>query len=359
MRRARIGPDVVLLLAAVPLLLAASHSDNLYLVPDVPADLGAATFLPWQVVRASEGVYGSVLLLPAGTAIDAVHRMDDGHWLVSVESPTMLGGIAASPSDVLDVYDFPGGYAKRFDGVARGVPAGSNVTSVFLDGGDSGDLVMSFDVPTTIGGQTFEPADLVRFDGTSFSLYFDASGVMQIPGSHKVTGADKWENITLMTFDVPVTLGALTVRPGDVVSWNGTSFALFHSDPAWPAGTVIDALALLARPGRVPPTIQIRPSAARGKLTISWEASCSAGAEDYAIYEGTIGDWYSHVPIDCSDDGADLTEDVAFSPGDRYYIVVPLNASAEGSYGVAVPSGAERPRGATTCVSSQRLGVCP
>ena len=93
MRCARAGAAATMLIASLPPLMAADHSDHLYLVPDVPADLGAATFLPWEIVRADAGAYSSVLMLPAGTAIDALHRMDNGHWLLSLESPAILGGI--------------------------------------------------------------------------------------------------------------------------------------------------------------------------------------------------------------------------------------------------------------------------
>ncbi len=359
MRRVRRLLAAGFLLAAAPQQDQAGIADHFYLALDVPTDLGGATYLPWQIVRADEERYSPVLQLPDGIAIDALHRMDNGNWLISVESPAILGGLPAAPADILEFYDYPGGYASRFDGIGSGVPAGVNVISLFLDGGDAGDLVMSFDVPVTLGGQTFQTNDLVRFDGSSFTLYFDGSATTpSIPDSMKVAGVDKWEDILLLSFDIPANLGALTVMPGEIVSWDGARFALLHSDAAWPAGSRAAAFALLARPGLVPPTIEVRSSQLRGRITISWSAGCSAGAENYAIYEGTIGTWYSHAAIDCSDDGADLQEDVAFSHGDQYYLVVPLNAGGEGSHGLA-PDGAERPRGATTCVASQRLGACP
>ena len=51
-------------------------------------------------------------------------------------------------------------------------------------------------------------------------------------------------------------------------------------------------------------------SATPGDLTIAWAASCASGGEDYGIYEGTIGTWYGHSAIDCSDGGTALIEDV-------------------------------------------------
>ena len=85
---------------------------------------------------------------------------------------------------------------------------------------------------------------------------------------------------------------------------------------------------------------------------------CSPGAQDYGIYEGTMGSWTSHTAVDCHDDSYDLAEIVTPSPGDRYYLVVPRNPNDEGSYGTA-SSGAEIPQGTTVCIPTQVVGTCP
>ena len=64
-----------------------------------------------------------------------------------------------------------------------------------------------------------------------------------------------------------------------------------------------------------------------------WNDSCSSGAEDYGIHEGTIGVWYSHDNIDCFDNGDDRMEAVNYGLGSHYYLVVPYNANHDGSYG--------------------------
>ena len=68
-------------------------------------------------------------------------------------------------------------------------------------------------------------------------------------------------------------------------------------------------------------------------VIISWNASCSEGASDYGIYEGTIGLWFSHTMVDCADGGVTLTEQITPAAGSRYYLVVPHNTMTEGSYG--------------------------
>ena len=78
-------------------------------------------------------------------------------------------------------------------------------------------------------------------------------------------------------------------------------------------------------------------------VTLTWGASCSSADTDYEVYEGVLGNWYSHVPVAglCSTAGA-LSATFDASAGDRYYIVVPTDGATEGSYGVDGAS-AERP----------------
>ncbi len=110
-------------------------------------------------------------------------------------------------------------------------------------------------------------------------------------------------------------------------------------------------------PGAVPTLLLDKSVLVVDDLVLSWQASCGASVQNYAIYEGQIGSWYSHSRIDCSDAGADLTEEITPNDGDRYYVVVPLDANDEGSYGRATLTG-ERPTGISTCKPSQDTGPC-
>jgi len=93
-------------------------------------------------------------------------------------------------------------------------------------------------------------------------------------------------------------------------------------------------------------------------VTLTWGASCSSADTDYEVYEGVLGNWYSHVPVTwlCSTAGA-LSATFDASAGDRYYIVVPTDGATEGSYGVDGTS-AERPVSGSSC-APQSLGTCP
>jgi len=94
-------------------------------------------------------------------------------------------------------------------------------------------------------------------------------------------------------------------------------------------------------------------------LVATWGApggTCSP--TDYAIYQGTIGTWYSHsTVITCTDTGGDKTETFAMPAGNVYFLVVPLSATEEGSYGTN-SSGTERPQSSNKCKTSQNLTSC-
>jgi hypothetical protein len=313
-----------------------------------------------------------------------------GEWLFSVEEPMDdPSGVARTfrPGDLIRYDSLAGTYSKFFDGVGVGLADGVNVDAAFIryqntiDGNlyfqrDNGHLILSFDVPADLGGVTYMPSDLVefRFVGPSpanwivVGLYFDSQAA-GIPEGWNVTGADERGGFgtgggvgpdgphkVIVSFDVPTDDPAGPLERfllGDLVSADPVPLppavtpGPYHRDPLWavpPAspysswGSRINALCFPASPGQIPctpPTLKLHLGKGPGvsDITLTWSASCSVGAEDYGIHEGTIGSWYSHDEVDCHDNGGDLTEVYTYSPGDYYYLVVPWNPNDEGSYG--------------------------
>jgi len=351
--RRRTSLTLALLLATAP----AAHAASVYVSPDVPTTLGVSTYQPTQVIRDDSGVHSLEISLPAGAAIDALFRRDDGRWLFSFDAPVQLSMTTYQPSDVV-MFDGVT-WSLFFYGAGMGIPANANLDAVFMVGGDNGDIVVSLDVPAVIRGLTFLPADLIRFTGPVPSHFLDSTAtVPPIPISSNVTGADLRGGLVILTFDVPTTLGAATYAPGELVSWSGAAFASYQKDPLWPAGSRVDGVSFLADPGETPTLDVALSGVTPGGLTISWTHSCSTGAEDYAIYEGRLGSWYSHKSIDCSDGGGDFVEEITPSADDSYYLVVPLNPNDEGSYGIR-SNGALRPAGSGTCLPTQVVSQCP
>ncbi len=321
-------------------------AQSFYLSVDVPTDL-PATELPWTILRNDASAYSMHTAFPPAALIDAVHREQTGDWLLSVESPTRLGGVAVEPRDVVR---FDGtNYSHVLEGIAEGIPEGIGIDAVYAEGSD---LIVSFDAPVNLGGTlTYLPADLVRWSGGgSFAMEFPSLSA-GIPRYANVTGADKrgfGREEFLLTFDVPTLTTSGNFMPGDIVAWDGFALTLDYSDAAWPETSRANSLSLAAGAGEVP-TLFIAKAPA-SELTLSWEESCAVGGtEEYAIYRGDLGSWYSHVAVDCTDDdGLPLSENVPADTGSYYYLVVPFNTDSEGFYG-ADSDGTARPTGTATC----------
>jgi hypothetical protein len=99
--------------------------------------------------------------------------------------------------------------------------------------------------------------------------------------------------------------------------------------------------------GTVPGTPLTVSHGTAGSLVLAWGASCVSTDDDYAVYEGTLGDFTSHVPVACGTGGA-MTVIVTPMADSAYYLVVPTNGVSEGSLG-RDSGGAERSQGPTTC----------
>ncbi len=88
-----------------------------------------------------------------------------------------------------------------------------------------------------------------------------------------------------------------------------------------------------------------------GGILLTWGASCSNEAQDYAVYEGSLdalraGVW-DHMPVSCSG-GTDLSESITPRGGARYYLIAAVAGAAEGALGVT-SGGDERPAAALAC----------
>lgn len=98
-------------------------------------------------------------------------------------------------------------------------------------------------------------------------------------------------------------------------------------------------------------SVSTRPD---GNLVLSWGSSCTGSDSDFEVYEGTLGDFTSHVAVACATGGA-LSAVVSPRAGESYYLVVPRNETREGSYG-RTGDGSERPRPVSACLLQQIAG---
>lgn len=94
-----------------------------------------------------------------------------------------------------------------------------------------------------------------------------------------------------------------------------------------------------------------------GQVALTWGASCVATDNDYAVYRGRMGDFRSHVPVQCSTGGA-TNATIDLDAEDSYYLVVPNDSYQEGRYGRS-GTGELIPAGPTSCYPAAPVSGCP
>jgi hypothetical protein len=108
------------------------------------------------------------------------------------------------------------------------------------------------------------------------------------------------------------------------------------------------------QPGRVEKSLRIDKVSGL-EIRVLWGDSTCNGGLAFALYEGEIGNWGTHVPRDCEIDGAEREATIEPGLGNRYYLVVPVGGGSEGSYGVT-SEGVERAASEFACRPVQELG---
>ena len=224
----------------------------------------------------------------------------------------------------------------------------------------------------------FHPALAVGPDGTVHLVYYDTRHVPDRSGvdlyySFSTDGARTWSQARRITTATSpfindlfefgdyngLDLGGNTLiasytdnrsetgAPGDSVDVYAASIV--------PGGGATGAGRLYGDRGLPGPPLTVARSVQGADLDLAWAGACGV-ATDYAVYEGALGEPRSKTPLRCSTGGLTAAT-ITPSPGARFFLVVPRNASAEGSYG-HTSDGAERPPDAGACLP-QSIAACP
>jgi hypothetical protein len=214
---------------AVLLPISSQAQDLVLLSPDTTVELAGSTFEDQDVV--TDDQLGTVSLVPLGalpnaSEISAYHLFADGDQLYSLDTTQELGGgLIASPADVVRYNGVTD--TLVFDASAEGVPDGAILDAVGVH--SSGDLVLSFDTTVDLGAVTADDEDVVRFDGATFSLLFDGSseGVhagLDLDGVEARPGGLLWAS-----FDGSGSLGGVDFDDEDILAF----------DPGGPTWTLV------------------------------------------------------------------------------------------------------------------------
>lgn len=148
----------------------------------------------------------------------------------------------------------------------------------------------------------------------------------------------------------------------DAVGLGWVSSCLLGVGGDWVIRAVVDCQTGEVGPGSIPNGWDVPGEPLRiarlgeDQLELTWGESCSPTDDDYKVYIGFYGAYPSHFAEICSTGGA-TTATVSIDMFDRYYIVVPFDATREGSYG-RDSEREERPQGGGLC-QQQQLVTCP
>ncbi len=328
-----------------------------YCSPDVPSYLGTTDYLQTQTVYYQSGSWslefdGPMYGIPSDVSIDAFAYDTNGDLILSFDEPVTLSGTNFMPSDLVR-YD-GATYTLYWSGSSAGLGPDTNIDAFALT--DTGKKLISFSEPATVGGTTYMPGDVVEIGTSGLSLYLSAS-TLGIGGTSDISGLGYGSDNLYLTLGEPdpaATGGPYL--PGDIIKYNGTSLSLWLRDSSFPGYARWDGLSFDGPPGNATKLKVQKSSTSPGSLVLSWTASTCARVTDYAIYEGTIGSWYSHSNLTCSTGGS-TTADITPGSGNTYYIIVPENKIVEGSYGTN-SSGNERPVGLSLCRPLQKKASC-
>ncbi|MFK7894765.1 MAG: hypothetical protein AB8G23_02955 [Myxococcota bacterium] len=218
---------VLLGLGPVLLVQSATAQDILSTSPDITIDLGTGVIVADEEI-ALDNQMGVVLLdasldLPEYTDLTGLGLAVGGDRLFAVETwSSFPGGIHARPGDVIR---FDGTtYTVEFGATAAGLPAGAKTDAVSLS---PQGLLLSFDIAVDLGGGLVaEDEDLVEWNGSAFSLRFDGSAegldrALDVDAAHDL-GAGAF----LLSFDRTGQVGGVTFSDEDVLLFDGDGWSL-------------------------------------------------------------------------------------------------------------------------------------
>lgn len=214
--------------------------------PDIALSLGGASLAASDEDVAVDNRLGVVALeslgsLPVASDVTAFALDLAGRRLMAFDTTVELGG--GLVVDRGDVAQYDGAnYSIVFDASAAGVPQSAQTDAVSL--APTG-LLLSFDTTVDLGGTVVAPQDLVRWDGVGFLLVFDGStqgleSHMDIDAAQDLGGGS-----FLMSFDTTSVIGGVVFDDEDIVRFDGSlwtmEFDASSSDGAWGAAD-LDAL---------------------------------------------------------------------------------------------------------------------
>jgi hypothetical protein len=326
---------------AVAPIRSATPLSEIRVSPDTTVTLGAPTIEDEGVAADNLGgivTAVSIGSIPADTDLDGYARRTNGDQLLSFDTTVVLpGGATARPGDVVRYNG--ASYTVEFDAAARGVPGSANVDAVALYGSS---LLLSFDVALDLGGVHFEPEDLALFDGTAFSLFFDGAAEGIAPGLD-LDAADylPCNGHLLLSFDGSGAIGGIAFDDDDVLefdrvaTWEMAYDGSAH-DPDWDPAD-LDAVHATVNLGPGPPVPFGQTVTASSKVVFQWPSVVSYRAVRGSFVTSTgIGAYVVNATFQGT--GNTITDPAAPTAGTGFWYLVKRGGCTQTSWQSVVGS---------------------
>ncbi len=243
----------------------------------------------------------------------------------------------------------------------------NNVAEVLIEGQTAGtpqtrksQLEHKWSLNVAAGsGQTFwlDAWHSPNTEGDDFVFEYSRDNATWTP---MVTVTKTSDNSTLQSYAFPGDVtGPLWVRVRDLdrTAGRGQTDKVYIDEMFITSSLSAGRVGEVGAAGRAPGGWLLVSKAPFSQLNLTWGTSCVATDDDYAIYQGRLGDFRSHVPQQCSTGGF-ASATIATPPGNVYFLVVPHDGLYEGRYGTS-SSGTEIPAGPTRCWPAAVAVGCP
>lgn len=173
-------------------------------------------------------------VLPANADVTAYQLLDDGRRLFALDTFADLGGgVTAGPEDVVAWNGAV--YALFLDGSAAGIPTGTMIDAVGrIRSAGVTQILLSFDVPTALpGGLTVDDEDIAGWNGATWTIFFDGSA-NGIPEGLDVDGFDRdpVNGTRYLSFDTSGRIGSVDFDDEDIVAFDGSTWSLAYDASA-------------------------------------------------------------------------------------------------------------------------------
>jgi len=215
--------------AIAPMLLApvlAGAQTMLSISPDVTVPLSAGDLMTADedvmVQAAIVGFHGLGALPPSSDLIG--FALGGGRYLMTFDTTVALsGGVVARPGDVVAWNGAV--HSLVFDATREGIPRGVQTDAVAI--ASTGGLILSFDTDVSLPGSLrVADEDLVRWNGTAFSLAFDGSAA----GLDRALDIDGVDDLGaggfLVSFDTSGTAASVAFSDEDIVRYASGTWSL-------------------------------------------------------------------------------------------------------------------------------------